>query len=142
VKKFTVYLDRWRCGGDSDSTINHVHGEGMTALLNSQGYMCCLGFACQQLGGLTEDDMFEVDTPESTFVVIEGLTEKKDGVDMVLDTDLSRKAVQINDDGCITLEAREEELTALFKLHGIEVEFVSKAPDDWPPLDVTHREAL
>lgn len=49
-EQFVVTVDRskWRCGAYGPS--HWEHGKGRTALLNEQGYMCCLGFACEQLG--------------------------------------------------------------------------------------------
>lgn len=49
-EQVVVIVDRskWRCGGNGPSYLEH--GNGPTSLLNPQGYMCCLGFACEQLG--------------------------------------------------------------------------------------------
>lgn len=45
--KFTIDRSKWRCGGSDYST---KRGDGATTMLNSNGYMCCLGQICTQLG--------------------------------------------------------------------------------------------
>ncbi len=69
VKISEVIIDRskWRCGaerayslGDDDEI---SHGKGDTMLLNDEGYKCCLGFACEQLGGCSEDELHGCSVP-------------------------------------------------------------------------------
>ena len=50
---------RWRTGGmEDDST-----GKSYTALLNDKGYMCCLGFRCEQMG-IPKKDLLGLSSPE------------------------------------------------------------------------------
>lgn len=54
----TVDRSKWRCGGVTPTR----HGEGRTLLLNSEGYQCCLGFACEQMG-LERHQLINVGAP-------------------------------------------------------------------------------
>jgi hypothetical protein len=51
-----LIIDRakWRTGGNSPIQT----GVGRTRLLNKEGYMCCLGFRCHQMG-IPEKDLLK-----------------------------------------------------------------------------------
>lgn len=53
-KKVVDYLiidrSKWRTGGDLAHVNDNQTGKGYTALYNKQGFMCCLGFRCNQMG--------------------------------------------------------------------------------------------
>lgn len=62
MKVLTINRSEWRRGG-SFST-GAVKGQGITRLLNDQGFKCCLGFdalAC----GVTKGEIFNAMDPES-----------------------------------------------------------------------------
>lgn len=111
--KFIIDRSKWRTGSLSDVRT----GLGNTVLKNHEGYMCCLGFICEQSG--CKDIMYRLspyalDNPPSF------LSQNN------RDTKLTNDAMSINDDGEITPEEKEKVLTKLFKEHGIELEFVGE----------------
>ena len=120
MKKDYLIIDRakWRTGGCS-----HIQtGEGRTALLNDNGFMCCLGFRCHQLG-IPEKDLLGYVSPG-------GLSENWVIPDLINsvgnDTDFTTTAMEINDDDCITQKVREKEITEHFATIGVTVEFKGK----------------
>ncbi len=123
---------------------------GVSALLNPDGNMCCLGFAALQITGLTEEQIagygqYEELTDETDFLIEHGtpFCEPFDGEDdwgpTIADTKFHNQAVEINDfvlgTTCInygnrnvymeTEAEREEQLTELFKENGIDVTFIN-----------------
>lgn len=127
--RFTVDRSKWRFGDTADLG----DGRGETLLLNSKGYMCCLGFCMKQLG-YADDDLISYGSP---FEVTDASTpftrrfeEEGKIVDtgLSVDTVLSEEAMRINDDEDISNEERESELSNLFSKHGHEIEFVGEYP--------------
>lgn len=122
MKKDYLIIDRakWRTGGNS--TIRT--GEGSTALLNLDGFMCCLGFRCHQMG-IPKKELLGRGVPEA-------LSKNWDIPDLVneigSDTDFTDTAIEINDDRDITREEREKEITEHFATIGVTVEFKGKYP--------------
>jgi hypothetical protein len=57
--KFVVDRTKWICGADNIKT---KKGKGVASLLNSQGFMCCLGHCCLQLG-ITKKSMLNKGSP-------------------------------------------------------------------------------
>jgi len=120
--EFIIDRSKWRCGG----TLEHnSKGLGKTRLLNSEGYMCCLGQVSKQLGCSDESLLF-TETPYSI---------NDDEIDKVRDVlltdnryhnNLSLKAIDINDDNTIIKE-KEVLLKELFKEHGHSITFIGKA---------------
>ena len=122
MKKDYLIIDRakWRTGGYS-----HIQtGEGGTALLNNDGFMCCLGFRCHQMG-IPKKDLLGKEVPEtlSKNWVIPDLIDSVGN-----DTDFTNTAIEINDDRDITREEREKEITEHFATIGVTVEFKGKYP--------------
>jgi len=113
MKKFTVRRSKWRRGG-----IRYNNDKGETFLLNKKGYMCCLGFATNQICRVTKKNLLEEASPscvlenKSTFTNEYGVN-----------NDLTRRAMRINDASNISDKLREERLTALFKNYDIKVTF-------------------
>lgn len=114
MKKFTVRRSKWRRGGPHYSEKN----KGTTFLLNEEGYMCCLGFACNQICRIPMEKLlnnsypWEVANSNTTFVDSEGNS-----------PDFVKKAVNINDNEKISNKVREARLTKLFADNGIKVTF-------------------
>ena len=121
--KFTVDLKRWRCGGNYYT--ENILGKGITSLLNSEGYMCCLGFACLAAGIETER-IFNKPVPMSLRQVIPNLTTSipYHGATMIINTDFSSEATRINDNPVTTSQEKMGALKELGKKHNIEIDFV------------------
>lgn len=123
MAKFRIRRKKWRCGLTESPGVNS-HGSGQTALLNGQGYMCCLGQCASQLG-VRRDKLLDASTPEdidfSDKRRIPVLT-KFNG----LDSQLSDHAVEINDDDKTTLEQKEKLLKRLFSKFKHQLEFVGQ----------------
>ena len=107
---------KWRTGGTEDDNT----GEGYTALLNKEGYMCCLGFRCEQMG-IPKENLLGISSPED-------LSDDWDIPDLVndcYDSSFSEKAMKINDNYS-DRNIREKEITEHFATIGITVEFTGK----------------
>ena len=120
MKKDYLIINRakWRTGGDSRIQT----GEGSTKLLNNDGFMCCLGFRCHQMG-IPKKDLLGNGCPEQ-------LANNWTIPDLINavgnDTDFTSTAMEINDNDCITQEEREKEITEHFATIGVTVEFKGK----------------
>lgn len=113
MNKVTVYEDMW----------------GQEALLTSEGKLCCLGFACAQLG-VPLGDMVEQGMPHQ--VCANDLFVFADDYG---DTEFAQMAADINDGlkehGDLSYTARKQALTELFRDNGVTLVFEPKAPDDF-----------
>jgi hypothetical protein len=122
----------------------------MSALLNDDGNMCCMGFAAIQITGLTEEQIQgygqfeELDSELHEFLIEHGTPfcepqdSEHDYDPVIADTKFHNHAVEINDfvigNSAINYgqratfveseEDREEQITALFKEVDIDVVFV------------------
>lgn len=121
----TLKIDRskWRTGSESaDAT-----GEGDTQLLNDKGFMCCLGFYCNQVGikrVLLIDAATPGDLPGSILnipLLIEEYSE----------TTFSLEAIKINDSVSKPAE-RERNLKSLFKKEGVKVIITGRYKKKYP----------
>jgi len=113
----TINAKKWRCGANGPYRL----GQGETALLNSEGYKCCLGFACQQFGykgGLTNNA-----EPNELKHAVAHLTEYYGGD--LENTSFTTEAISINDDENLPLNEKISKLTKLCKSEGIEVTFTN-----------------
>jgi hypothetical protein len=103
-----IKIDRktWRHSGDASV------GKGPTKLLNKEGYMCCLGFISQypKLMGLGEPYELDIDIPFLT----------EDGKN----TQVTTRAMRINDDEYSSMAHKEEKLIELFE-GIIDIEFIN-----------------
>ena len=117
----TVRIDRsrWRNAG---------HDMGLTKLLNEQGYMCCLGFACQQLGGLEDKEIYMRASPMGTACSTQRILRNKKLIQYnsryayFRNSLLAEQAMLINDKDMPESE-RELKLVNLFADHDIKLEF-------------------
>lgn len=110
---------KWRTGANSIDP-SYRTGKGYTALLNEEGYMCCLGFRCHQMG-IPKKDLLGISSPED-------LSDDWDIPDLVNgcdDTSFTDQAIRIND---IDQEqnTREKEIKKHFATIGVTVEFTGK----------------
>lgn len=106
---------KWRTGGDD----HPATGKGDTQLLNKQGYMCCLGFRCNQMD-VPRKLLLEEGTP--------GCIRGWDIPDLIdedgYNTEFSQIAMELNDSSDMSRITRERKIKAHFKTIGITVEFV------------------
>ena len=126
MKKLIIDRSKWRTGGGCNS--KNETGDGATKLLNKEGYMCCLGFACIQ-SGVPEDKMLDRGTPSSLADYIDW----KDLYPLIphlivsgVNTLFSAKAMALNDDQAIDSSERERRITKHFAEIGTEVEFTGQ----------------
>lgn len=123
-----IVIDRakWRCGGESGWT-PYQHGLGDTALLNDEGYMCCLGFACRQLAPYADvlriGEPADVDPDECGALVPFLLCAENDGF---ASTVLTRAAMKANDEPSSTHLEREWRVAEAFHKGGLGVSFVGE----------------
>lgn len=122
----TIVIDRakWRTGHTSEF---NKTGLGSTRLENIEGYCCCLGFACAQLG-------FDVDLkyePSDLRTMIPGLTEYSDDGGFYRNSAFSNDAMEINDDGTTTPKEKEKLLVELCEKYpelDMTFEFIGEYP--------------
>lgn len=119
--KFTIDRSKWRTGHCGKIKT----GIGPTKLLNHEGYMCCLGFICQQSGC---NNIIGIGYPESVMGAPKFLVHQHiHGLDS---SPLATKAVEINDDSETTPSEKERLLKDLFQEHEIELEFIGEYPEE------------
>lgn len=127
--KFTVDRSKWK---------NRNHGPGNTNLLNPFGFRCCLGF-CQSQLGIPDRHLFEVGTPAGISWKANSLDEDSydaDNIFTVKDrkselslTELSTRAISLNDSLSHTDKDRETLLKKAFLEAGHEIEFIGEFQD-------------
>lgn len=107
IKEFKVIRAKWLRGSDSE-------------LLDENGKMCCLGFVCSQLG-ISKELLQDKDNPYEIKLLLPYLTDYYHS--MIVDSSLSKEAIQINDDVNISDSIRESKLIKLFKQYGLSIKF-------------------
>lgn len=126
----TIDRSKWRTGSDGP----HHTGKGLTQLLNKQGFMCCLGFRCNQMGVLKKDLLGKSEPNDlSDEYDIPDLVEDKPIYDWLgamyyENTDFTREAIQINDDNSLTKKERERRIKEHFQKINVKVIFKNKYP--------------
>lgn len=107
---------KWRTGGYHENST----GIGATKLLSPEGFMCCLGFRCNQLG-IPKKYLLDIANPrqlsddwEIPDLIIEGIA-----------TDFTETAVIINDEH-MTTKVRERKIKEHFATKKIKVVFYGK----------------
>lgn len=121
LKDNTFVLDysKWRCGNTTLTKKNKL-GTGFTQLLNTDGYMCCLGQFCNQLG-VPKTKLKWVGHPKQLRMKVDYLIDSDDQ-----STQLTNKAVSINDEPSTSVELKITLLTKLFKEYGITLKVINK----------------
>lgn len=127
-KKFTIDRSKWRSGGYGINAI----GRGGTRLLNHEGYMCCLGQICLQLG-INKSLLLVKHTPED---IIELSIDKKNKLKEISLLNANTEIIEnskfcvnlmiANDNDTSTTSFREIELINLFDIIDVDVEFVGE----------------
>lgn len=101
----------------------------LTESKDSPNTMCCLGFVCNQLD-VPKEDLLNCLTPGSLRDkwTIPYLMEKISmmGEDKWIDTELSDKAMEINDYDHIAPKDKEKLLKELFAKHNLGIKFIGK----------------
>ena len=112
VKKLVIDIAKWRCGGNASATYENPEttlGDGSTALLNPEGYMCCLGQFQKQLGA-DDDSIMQIGSPcdmEKKNVKAEYLFIIKDSDDRI-NSFLADDLMSANDNLILTVRQRVE----------------------------------
>ncbi len=111
MKKLTIDESRWACG-----SLNN----GTSALLNSRGSMCCLGFLAVD-SGFTRDEIGGILTPSGAAIVAHSAKNLPKGIvyDAGLDdfrtSEWTDEAMVINDQSLVPHDVRKRELTEHLK---------------------------
>lgn len=125
-KKLILDYSTWRCGGEGKNKL----GEGRTALLNYEGFMCCLGQFSLQLGSeITERDLDDEAEPSDMWKLIPYLTIPNENGEEEFgyyNTQLSNRAMKINDDEKTSVTEKIEQLKELFKEEEFEIEVINQ----------------
>ena len=127
----TIDRSKWRCGMYGESS----HGRGEVSMLNSEGFMCCLGFASLAIG-VEEAALKGCDYPVDVARKDETAAKVLLGCDFVITDSEAHlryrhtppiiEAATANDDGILTSRQRESKVRAALKKVGMKVEFVGK----------------
>lgn len=130
MQQLIIDRKKWRTGGDS---VELRRLKGPTSLYNDMGYSCCLGFYCRKIGGIRNNVLLDVGSPDNLnikdFTKIELLV-SRDSRDEVYDGSVfSQEAIDINDDDSLSNEEREADIIEHFKKVDIEVIFKNKYPE-------------
>lgn len=123
----TLILDysTWRCGYTSPYKENRL-GEGETRLLNTEGYMCCLGqFTPQLEPTIKKEDILDKDVPSQLNKHIPDFTflPPLGGYSSTL---LVNSAITINDNHHTTVAEKIKSLKALFKKYGYTIRVINR----------------
>jgi hypothetical protein len=124
---FILDYSKWRCGGDDSNKL----GEGETLLLNKEGYQCCLGQFCSQLGfelGDLYDKTYPSEIEQKQRIPSIGIF-TSDFSDFG-DTDLTDAAVAINDNIDTTPQEKIDALKELFSEHGHTITVINQPKDE------------
>ena len=126
-KDFIIDADKWICGKPHPRKPlkKNSLGEGMTQLLNGEGYMCCLGQCLSQVE--SDLDILYISTPQG---IADKIKTKNVFLRRILIDDnlysnsgLSVEAMEINDDEEISLKTRVNELRNLFTKYDCTIKF-------------------
>ena len=127
-KKLVLDYDKWICGQGfvQEAIVGNFQGEGDTALLNEEGYMCCLGQFYEQVG-VDKDKLLGEGTPDDLDYDVEALT-YRDEVNILYNSQLASDAITINDNVKTTIQEKVIFLRELFADTGFEIEFINFPP--------------
>lgn len=129
MQQLIIDRSKWRTGRvylDNGSLKKY----GSTLLLNRQGYMCCLGFYCEQLVGIPKNGLLGVPSPEELNIddihnielLVTKIDDYEDGYTLV-PTGFTTDAIEINDSISLSSKDREDQIVNHFKKIDVEVIF-------------------
>jgi hypothetical protein len=141
VKELEIDVLKWRTGDNSQFKT----GEGNTELLNTRGYMCCLGFMCIQ-SGLEGKDILHFGEPGELNKQVPNLnrfipSDEYDNEGYYDNSCLSDAAITINDDNKTSITEKMTKLTNLFGEHGIIIKFINTETEEFKTI-LNEQEAL
>jgi hypothetical protein len=121
MKYLTLDYSKWRCGTDGPYKL----GEGRTLLKNHEGFMCCLGQFAPQLNPKVAGDLLDGAEPCELPRKVK-LLNKKGEWDNIVNTQLSKEAMNINDYKDTSPEEKIAKLRVLFKKHGYIIRVINR----------------
>ena len=121
---FVIDRAAWICGNPSENEVpENCHGNGKARLLNAEAFQCCLGQVAEQCG-VPKMALAECPSPKSIpawhqtallkMIMLQGSDKN---------SELTMKAMKVNDDMGLTRASREAKLRALFNQYGHELVF-------------------
>lgn len=123
--EIVVNENKWSHGlnrADWQKTKNHK----MNVLKHPSGYMCCLGFACDQLG---QKGIKNTPTPEDLKRPNELVKKSflyKDDYNFQCNSGNTEEIIGVNDSSTDTLKDKKRDLKKLFKKVGLKLKFVKE----------------
>lgn len=130
LTQLIIDRSKWRTGGNG----KYKTGKGATTYLLHpvNDNMCCLGFACEQIGVDLNAIRSEY-APKDLGIKIPGLVKKTFLRNKIVATDLTTDAIHINDNSSTTPAEKELLLTERFAKEGIEVIFTGEYDTERKP---------
>lgn len=133
MKKLVIDRKRWLRGDGLDNILSYPEMTTSSFLYRDKDKkMCCLGFFCRQLSGLTIDDIRNMPDPLSV-LTIKGVEKK--GMEVLLAPLLNKQQnannticgnlMLINDAEDMTEKERENGIIKLFKKINVKVKFIN-----------------
>ena len=110
MKKIRINRAKWRTG----KYAKNKTGNGPTLLINNDGYKCCLGFIAQQVSHCKVNELYSCGMPNELTFTVKNLSTKIEN-NRIINTDLTKYAVLINDNLETTPKQKEQKLKRLFK---------------------------
>lgn len=115
--RLIINRSKWKTG----EILGNFTGKGDTELLNEEGFMCCLGFCCHQMG-ISKKELLNKSIPsELVNWEIPGLLDKRGN-----DSKFANDALGINDDPKLSIKKREKKIKKHFAKENIIVKFKGK----------------
>ncbi len=123
----TLILDEktWRCGGEY-TNLKNGRGKFSTPsqLINPQGRLCCLGqFSLQLNKSLKKKNLIDCNEPSDLNCEVKDLNQASWDAEYFINTNLSQKAMNINDNTNTTITEKVKKLRELFAQSGYRVVF-------------------
>jgi hypothetical protein len=117
-KVLILDVSKWKCGQSSENSL----GEGPTKLMNSLGYMCCLGqFSLQIDKNINKEDLRLKNFPQYIGFKNKNILIDENGYD----SNLTSSAISINDNTETTPKEKIVSLKKLFKKFGYKIEVIN-----------------
>lgn len=126
MKELIIDRSKWRFGGDHDNLDGKY---GPTELLNSKGYMCCLGFYSKDLCKVPKKYLVGVPTPECIPVKHKYKVHRFINKNILPAYTFWNNAIEINDVFRGEKEERELLIINLFKEIDVNVSFINEYPE-------------
>jgi hypothetical protein len=123
VTKLVLDYSKWRCGLRSHNQL----GEGSTSLQNEEGYMCCIGQWCNQIG-VSSEELQKISNPfclkTKTDISLFAIPDPEYGG--LKNTRLATDAMYINDEHGTTPADKINKLRNLLASYNIDLEVINQ----------------